>query len=123
MGTVTIKQRGVSISGFLTVVAVLVFLAISGMKLIPAYIQDKTIRSKFYEVAHDPDLQNSPANVIRSAFSKRVTVTDITALKTEDIEVTKDASGIILSASYTVKIPIFGNASLLLEFNPSSANP
>ena len=116
------KQRGVTMSGFLVTVVVLIFLAIGGMKIIPAYIQDKTIQSKFDEVARDPELKNATVHDIRESFRKRVTTSDITAIKVEDIEVTKDAGGITLSASYSVKIPLVGNATLLLEFNPSSAS-
>jgi hypothetical protein len=116
------KQRGVSLEGFLVVVVVLVLVSVTAMKIVPAYIQDKTIKSKLEEVANDPDLKNAPVHEIRAAFSKRATVSDITAIKAEDIEVAKDANGMILSARYSVKIPLLGNAALLLEFNPSSAS-
>jgi hypothetical protein len=46
-------------------------------------------------------------------------ITDITA---DDIEISKDAGALTLSASYSVKIPVAGNMSLVLEFNPSSAH-
>jgi hypothetical protein len=108
-------------SGFLTTVVVFVLVAIFGMKLIPSYIQDKTIKSKFEEVARDPEMKNATVHDIRMSYYKRATVSDITAIKMDDVEVAKDANGITLSASYVVKIPLFGNASLMLEFNPSSA--
>lgn len=115
------KQHGVSFGGFLVVVVIFVLVAIAGMKLIPAYIQDKTIKSKFDEIARDPELKNASVRDIRMAYIKRVISTDITAVKAEDIEITKDADGITLSASYAVRIPLVANATLLLEFNPSSA--
>ncbi len=121
MVTMANKQRGVSLGGLLAVVVVLIVVALVGMKVVPAYIQDKTIKTKFAEVARDPELKNATVRDIQAAFSKRVTTSDITAIKAEDIDVTKDAGGITLSASYTVKVPLFGNASLLLEFNPSSS--
>jgi len=121
MGKMANKQRGVSMSGFLLAVVILILLATGGLKIIPAYIQDKTIKSKFDEVARDPELKNATVHDIRESFRKRVTTSDITAIKVEDIEVTKDAGGITLSASYSVKIPLVGNATLLLEFNPSSS--
>ena len=115
------KQRGVSFEGFLVVVVILILVSIAGMKIGPAYIQDKTIKSKLVEVANDPELKNAPVHEIRAAFAKRVTTSDITAIKPEDIQVAKDAGEITLSASYSVKIPLVANATLLLEFNPSSA--
>lgn len=121
MGAMASKQHGISFSGFLVVVVIFILVAISGMKLVPAYIQDKTIKSKFEEVARDPEMKNASVRDIRMSYIKRVTTSDITAVKPDDIEVSKDANGITLSASYVVKIPLFANASLMLEFNPSSA--
>lgn len=115
------KQRGVSLEGFSVVIVVFILLAIAALKVVPPYIQDKTIKSKFDEIARDPELKNATVRDIQAAFRRRVTTSDITAIKAEDIEVTKDASGITLSASYVVKIPLVANATLLLEFNPSSA--
>jgi hypothetical protein len=121
MKTWVAKQSGLSMPGFLITVVVLVLAGVSLMNLIPAYIQNQTIKSKFIEVAHDSELQNASEAAIRVAYRKRVTVSDITAIKPDDIDVTKDEKGIILSASYSVKIPLAGNISLLLEFNPTSA--
>ena len=122
MGSKAFKQRGVSLSGFLVVVVVIILVLIVGMKIGPAYVQDKTIKSKLVEVAHDPEMKSLQAHEIRAAFSKRAAMSDITNVKAEDIEVTKDDSGLTLSVSYAVKIPLIGNASLVLEFNPSSAS-
>ena len=115
------KQLGVSLEGFLVVIVILIVVLVAGMKIVPAYIQDKTIKTKFEEVARDPELKNSPAHEIKEAFRRRASVSDITNIKAEDIDVTKDSGGITLSVSYAVKIPLVANASLLLEFNTSSA--
>jgi predicted membrane protein len=115
------KQLGFSMSGFLVGIVILLVLGAAVLKLAPYYIQDRTIKSKFDEVAHDPEVQNATVNEIRAAFTKRATVTDITAIKADDIEIVKENGKIILSASYSAKIPLFGNATLLLEFNPTSS--
>jgi hypothetical protein len=115
------KQQGVSFSGFLVVVVIIILASIGGMKIVPYYIQDKTIKSKFDELAHDPELLSATPTEIRAAFSKRATVSDITSIKAEEIEVARDNGTITLSANYSVKIPLLANINLLLEFSPSSA--
>lgn len=121
MKAMTNRQNGVSLSGLLVVVVVLVLLASLGFKVIPPYIENKTIQSQFEELSRDPDLKTATLQDIRMAFIKRALVGNITAIKAEDIDIARDADGITLSASYSVKVPLAGNASLLLEFNPSSA--
>ena len=122
MGTIANKQLGVSLEGLLVVVAFLVLVVVGAVKIVPAYIDDATIKSKFNTVAHDPDLRNATEKDIRQAFLKLIAVSNITAIKPDDIEVTRDANGISMSANYTVKIPLVGNATLVLEFNPSSSS-
>ncbi len=115
------QQRGLGFMGFIMGAFVLVLASIVGLKLIPAYIQDATIKDLFVAVANDPDMQKAtPAN-IRKSFSTRASVDNITAIKVEDIEIVSDQGKPVLSASYVVKVPLAGNVSLYMEFNPSSA--
>lgn len=115
------QQRGLSMSGFLVTAIVLIFVAVLAMKLIPSYIQDGEIREVFNAVARDPGLKDATDRDIQLAYAKRAVVADITAIKLEDVEISKDNGSLTLSASYQVKIPLVANISLLLEFNPSSS--
>lgn len=113
-------QRGMSFIGFILGAIVLVLVAIGGLKLVPAYIHSAQIAEIFREIAADPAMRGAPAATIEMSFRKRASVNDINDLKPEDIEIEDDNGRLILSAHYTLKVPLVGNASLLLEFNPSS---
>ena len=117
----TRHQRGLSMSGFLFTAIILIFVAVLAMKMVPAYMQDGTIKEVFNAVAHDPDMQNATIRDIQIAYSKRASVQDINAIKLEDVDIEKNNGSITLSASYQVKIPLVANVSLLLDFNPSSS--
>jgi len=118
--TIAKRQRGVSLSGLLIWVVILIFAAIGGMKVVPAYIQDTEIKNILFTIANDPEMQAAQARSIRDSFSKRAMMNNINVVTADDIEIVKDARGLSLSISYQAKIPLAGNASLLLEFNPSS---
>lgn len=114
------KQRGLTFSGFLFGAVILIFVSLAGFKLIPAYMQDSTIRNIFISIANDPEMQKASPHDIRTAFGKRASIDSIKAISAEDIEIAKDGERLVLSASYAVKVPLVANASLYLEFNPSS---
>ena len=114
------KQRGLTFSGFLSGAVILIFVSITGLKLIPAYMQDSTIKNVFISIVNDPEMQKASPRDIRMAFIKRASIDNIRAINAEDIDIAKDGDRLVLSASYTVKIPLAGNVSLYLEFNPSS---
>lgn len=114
------RQRGVSLSGLLVWSVILILAAIGGMKIVPAYIQDAEIKSILSTIVNDAEVQGAQSKDIRESFSKRAMMNNINVVTANDIEIVKDARGLSLSISYQVKIPLAGNASLLLEFNPSS---
>ena len=114
------KQRGLTFSGFLFGAVILIFVSLTGFKLIPVYMQDSTIKNVFISIVNDPEMQKASPRDIRMAFNKRASIDDIKAITAEDIAIEKDGDRLVLSASYTVKIPLVANISLYLEFNPSS---
>ncbi len=118
--TLANRQRGVSLSGLLIWSVLLILAAISGMKVIPAYVQDAEIKNILSTIANDSEMQGAQSKDIRESFSKRAMMNNINVVTANDIEIVKDARGLSLNISYQVKIPLVGNASLLLEFNPSS---
>lgn len=115
-----VQQRGLSFGGFVFGAFLLVLVTITGLKLIPAYIQYGQINSVFAEIVRDPNMEKASPREIRNSFDRRASIDAITAIKSEDIEIASDGGQLELSASYSVKIPLFGNASIVLEFNPSS---
>ena len=115
-----VQQRGIGFGGFIFGAFLLVLVSITGLKLIPAYMQSVQISNVFNVIAHAPDMQKASPREIRLSFEKRASIDAITAIKADDIEITNDGGNLMLSASYSVKVPLVGNASILLEFNPSS---
>ncbi len=120
--TLAVKQRGVSFGGFILGAFLLVFVTITGLKVIPVYIQDATIKNLFEVVSNDPDMQNASPREIRAEFEKRASIDDVTAITSADIDIVNNAGKPVLSAYYSVKVPLFANISLLIEFKPTSAN-
>ena len=98
-----------------------IFAAIFTMKLVPAYVEYAQINKIFKSIAHDPELQGGTIKNVRESYSKRAMIDNVSVLAADDIEIAKGASGISLSASYQVKIPLVANISLLLDFTSSSS--
>lgn len=115
------RQRGIGFFGMIMIAAGLIFLTILGMKLIPAYIHSAQIAQIFKTIAHDPSMQGATINEIKESYRKRANINYITDITAEDIDISKGDGQLILSTSYSVKIPVAGNITLLLEFKPSSS--
>ena len=121
MKTLFKKQRGVTFGGLIMVLVLFVVVAIFTMKLIPAYMENGKIQKAFDAIVRDPAMQTATIADIRDSFYKRSNVMDnVTTVTSGDIVISKEDGRLSLSASYSTKIPLAGNVSLLIEFNPSA---
>lgn len=116
----TRKQRGLTFTNFILVAILLVLVAILGMRVVPAYIENRTIVHSLETVAHAPEMQDALPSDIRNSFDKQLLVNNITVISGADLEINKTGAGLVLSVKYNVKIGLAGNISLLMEFDSSS---
>ena len=121
MRTLKGKQHGIGFVGFILIAAGVIFVAILGMKLVPPYIHSAQISQIFKEISRDPAMQGASIKDIKESYIKRANINYITDVTSEDIEIVQEGANLSLSTSYSVKIPLVANITLLLEFNPSSS--
>ncbi len=114
------KQRGITITGFL-IFAILFFAALLlGFKIGPAYMEFYTIQKTLRVMAAEPAMKTASRGEFNSAWNARAGMDNIKAIGYDDIQIEKDGSGIVLSAEYSVRVPLFANLSALMEFKPRS---
>jgi hypothetical protein len=113
------KQAGVSLSGLLGAAVVVAFLALLGMKVMPEVIEYFQIVKAVKSIKNDPNAQSSVAEV-RRAFDRHATVDNISAISSQDLDITKEGGAVVVSFAYERRVHLFGNVSLLLEFQGSS---
>ncbi|MDP1533213.1 MAG: DUF4845 domain-containing protein [Burkholderiales bacterium] len=114
------SQRGITITGFLVFAVLLISALLLGFKIGPAYMEYSTIQKIFRAMANEPSLKNATRGEFNSAFNARAGVDNIKAITYDDVQIEKDGDGILLSAEYSVRVPLFGNLSALMEFRPTS---
>ena len=112
------KQRGLSMVTFLVVAVVLIFGAIGGMKVGPAYKEYFEVKRAVTAAAQDG--RTGTVADVRKGFERRAIVDSIDVIGPQDLEVSKEGNEVVVSFSYTKKVPLFGNVSLLFEFAGAS---
>jgi hypothetical protein len=116
------RQHGVTFVGMLFIAGLIVFVAIIGLKLIPAYIEYATVVNHLREIARSPDARGASPRDIQTMFSKRAQIDAINAVKGDDIEIEKEGDQVVLRAAYSTKIKLFGNLNACIDFVASSGN-
>lgn len=113
------KQSGVTLSGLLIAAVILALAALLGMKVAPEVMEYYTIKKAVKTVANDPGAKKS-VNDARKIYERHVTIDNITAITSQDLDITKEGNDLVISFAYEKRIPLFANASLLLDFEGSS---
>lgn len=114
------QQRGLSLIGLIIISAVLVFVAIIGFKLLPAYIEYFTIKRVVQDLANGYEVRGGAPRDVMYAFDRRATIDDITSIRGSDLEVTKQGDGFEVVATYAKRVPLFGNVSVCIDFEASA---
>lgn len=115
------KQRGLSLTSAVAWAVVLVFAALLAFKVGPAYIEYFAIKKNLKSIANDPEVSRTKSSV-QSAFALRSAVDDMHSISPSDLDVQKDGNKVVISASYSTRMPLFANISLCIDFNPTSDN-
>lgn len=114
------RQRGVTLSGFIMFAIILIFVLLLGFKLFKPYSEYFSIQKTFQDLSHNPEVINGSRREAMNAWAPKSLIENITAINGEDIEIAKEGNTVVLSASYSVKVPLFSNISLVIDFNPTS---
>jgi len=112
------RLRGLTMTGFLFVLVVVLIAALLAFRVIPAYIEYFSVQ-KALEGALNDSKDLSKADV-RRLLERRLGAEYIDSVHAGDIEVTRTGNVTTASASWQTKLPLVGNASLLLDFDASA---
>ena len=113
------KQAGATLLGMMFVGGMIVFVALIAMKMFPAY--QEYFSAKTIIRAMKQEVGNMSKNEIAASFDRRADTGYVTVIRGKDLEIGKNASGdTTVTARYRVVTPLFGNVSVLMDFETST---
>ena len=114
------SERGISLTGLIVTLVVLAFFAIVGAKLVPSYIEYFKVKKIFASMDQAGDLKGSVRD-IRASYERRNAIEDVKSVQGSDLEINKSGGEAVVSATWSVKVPLFYNASACLDFTATTA--
>ena len=112
------RQIGVSLGGLLVGSVILIFVALLGLKLAPPYMEYFTIKKAIAAITQER--QGATAADVRRAFDARAAIDDITAIRGQDLEITKEGNELLISIAYRKEVPLFSNIGVYMDFAAKS---
>ena len=114
------RQQGATFLGMVIIAGILIFAAIIGMKMAPAYIEYMSVKKVLHVMGQD-SLSSMSKKEIKDSYTKRASMDDIKSVTSDDLVIEKDETGgTVISTQYKVIKPIMGNVSVILDFAATS---
>ncbi len=113
------KQGGLTLIGFIIVLAITIFVAFIGMKIVPIYMEYYSVVSAMNGVAAERGSARLSPYDIRVRILNRLYVSySDDNVKEKDIKLTRK-NGVYLRIAYEVRKPVIGNLDVVAKFDRS----
>jgi hypothetical protein len=113
------RQRGLSLIGMLFFGIIAVMLVVLGMRVMPSALEYFAIKRALTTISTSG--VTSPVDVQR-AFDRQEAIDDLTSITGRDLIVQRNGQQLDISFSYEKRVPLFGPASLLIQYEGSTAS-
>lgn len=110
-------QRGITLIGFIIVLAVVGFFAYIAMRLVPVYTEYYSVVSAMKGVAEEPGVADLPPSRVRELLNRRFDISYVDNVGPGDIHIVRNAQGYTLNVQYEVRRPLIYNLDLVARFD------
>jgi Tfp pilus assembly major pilin PilA len=113
------RQSGITLIGFVILLAVLGFFAFMAMKLVPSYIESMGVVKAMNQMSTEGGNEDVGQARRQLAFKMSFQYVDDSTIKPQDVTVERANNGAVLHVNYDKEIPFLYNISFLLHFDHS----
>lgn len=112
------RQSGISLVGLIVAIAILGCIGLLGMQIFPTYMEYRAILGAIERAKRDG---GGSIKDIQDSFNKSAEVGYISAISGRDLMIERQGGEFEISFAYEKKIPLVGPASLLMEYEGTTA--
>lgn len=109
------RQRGMTFIGWMVLLGMIGFMVMTGLKLMPAYMEFFKVRSTMDSVASEINNETNTAQ-IRQLIGARFQVNDVRTINNYDIVINRDRGVLTLAINYEYRTPMFANVDAVVMF-------
>jgi hypothetical protein len=114
------RQRGVTFIGWLILLIPVAILGYVGIRLVPIYLNYMRVAHSVEQTATEmktDDVATLTPLLIRATLSKHFDIESISFPDVKDVSVTRDGSGWTIEAKFEDSAPLFGNLTIVADFD------
>lgn len=103
------KQKGAGLIAWVFVLAMIGFIALLAIRVLPPYMEYLTVSSVVQSLKDDPDLRGAQRLAVLSALDKRFQINDVKSVERDDITTEQVSEGLQVVVEYENRFPLLGN--------------
>lgn len=117
------RQTGLTLIGFVIVLAVVGLFVYVGMKLVPMYVEYYSVRQALKGLAGEPGIAEQDPARIKDLFFRRLYMSYSENVKSEHVKLERSAEGVgwNMTVSYELRRPLIANLDVVGKFEASQA--
>lgn len=117
MNTISRRQQGYTLISLIFILGLVALFVLLLFKIGPIYLDHSKVKNAFAAIEQTPEIESFSESEIRSSLNKRFNLNYVEDLKPQDVKIIKQGNYIRIHANYEVVEKIFGNLSVLVEFD------
>lgn len=110
-------QRGMTLIGFVLVLAVVGVFVYMGMKLIPMYSEYYAVKQGLAGLASEPGIVDNDTAKIKDLFFRRLYISYADNIKPEHVKIVRKDAGYLMTVEYEVRKPLIANIDVVGKFH------
>lgn len=111
------REQGLTFISLVIVLGIIGFLTLLVLKIGPIYMNHSKVLNALYSLEQTGNVEKKSKNEIRLILAKRFNLNYVDHIDLDDITISKAGGYLKVRIYYEVVEPIFGNLSVLVEFD------
>ena len=109
-------QGGMTLIGFIIVLAVAGVFIYMGMKVIPMYSEYYAVKQALQGLAGEPGIADQSPAKIKDLFFRRLYISYADTVKSEHVKIVRKDAGYLMTVKYEVRKPLIANLDVVGKF-------
>ena len=110
-------QRGMTLIGFIIVLAVAGVFIYMGMKVIPMYSEFYAVKEALQGLAGEPEIASKDPAEIEKLFFRRLDISYADTVEPEHVKIVRKDEGYLMTVKYEVRTPLIANLDVVGRFD------
>ena len=110
-------QQGMSITGWIMLIAIILFFVMLGMRMVPSYMEFYSMSKMLESIRDDPEYRRAGPKELRKIFNRRININSIYDFDQKYLKIDRSKGKTSMVLDYEITKPVAGNVSLLMKFH------